>query len=33
MYIGFHGGAGQSEILFCGWTEMVAYRQIIYQVY
>ena len=33
MYIGFHEGTCQSEILYCGRTEMVAYRQIIYQVY
>ena len=33
MYIVFHGGTDQSEILHCGWTDMAAYRQIIHQVY
>ena len=33
MYIEFHGGTDQSEILYCSWTEMAFYRQIIHHVY
>ena len=33
MDIEFHGGTDQSAILYCSWTEVESYRQIIDHVY